>query len=454
MPKGYRALVAVLLLFTGAYCYRLVKEYRGRELPNPEFRKYVDEYQARVARTARPIEEVADFSTTTGRFEGPQAHIHALEFANEPPIITRLAAPRTGRYSDLVLDKVTLNFDPDDAYLGLPNLHVTVGPMQLSQGAKGLLGLLGGSGRPEPYRRFRKRIESSDPRVRSRYLEFGLYLTEFKVTVGVIPNRQKPLVDAASDIAANRTFPGEWYSRSSPVSIRALREEWKDGRYGDITLILKLTPQNSPWYFRTASAADVRPDMAIAAVYCSDWDVKKDDQNRLSPFVHPGMALAMTTGYRTDESTQLAKETKLQQVTNSVVESYQQGQPSEESIWNQPVYIGIHFNNIGSWREGLFKLGRQYDDQVTYTFLVPLFVAGSWDIAMPAVPKWEPPEPYVRAGLSLGSLLPSWGIGKPGRWLSGLILIGIAFCVLLVVIPGLGPIVNVAVGAIRKVFGG
>ena len=57
----------------------------------------------------------------------------------------------------------------------------------------------------------------------------------------------------------------------------------------------------------------------------------------------------------------------------------------------------LFFNNLGSWRSGVFNQD-QYHDQVRYSFLMPVFVVGSWNVIPPQeiLPEWDPPEPYIK----------------------------------------------------------
>jgi hypothetical protein len=126
---------------------------------------------------------------------------------------------------------------------------------------------------------------------------------------------------------------------------------------------------------------------------------------------------------------------------------------SAASIWNKPFYIKIFFNNIGSWKEGWFLNWRKFDDQVTFRFLMPVFVVGSWDVIVPGeiIPKWEPPKPYYDE-FTLGSLFPSWGLGFLGKLFSGGALVVVLIVILALLFPSVLSLVNAVIGRIAVII--
>jgi hypothetical protein len=108
-------------------------------------------------------------------------------------------------------------------------------------------------------------------------------------------------------------------------------------------------------------------------------------------------------------------------------------------IWNKPYYLKLYFNNLGTWRTGLFNQN-EYHDQVNYKFLMPVFVVGSWDIIAPQeiLPTWDPPEPYIKK-FSLRNLLPFGEMGFIGKLISVILIVGILFIGITLIFPVLIP---------------
>ncbi|MCP5106268.1 MAG: hypothetical protein GY950_22975, partial [bacterium] len=106
-------------------------------------------------------------------------------------------------------------------------------------------------------------------------------------------------------------------------------------------------------------------------------------------------------------------------------------------IWSRPQYVWIHFDNIGSWSTGNFIIGtRKTADHVIYTFLIPVFVVGEWDVKMPTgLVEFKPEKPFVAKGFGLADLIPSLGLGKIGKFL----VIGLIGFILLFLLGGIFP---------------
>ena len=118
------------------------------------------------------------------------------------------------------------------------------------------------------------------------------------------------------------------------------------------------------------------------------------------------------------------------------------------SIWDKPYYIKLFVKNIGSHKKNsLITIGkkrlREYDDQYTFSFLMPLIVRGSWDVMPPdeVIPSWSPPQPRTVRGFQLSHLLPSWGLSFFGKTTSLILLIGAVLFILNFFFPGLKEII-------------
>ena len=278
-----------------------------------------------------------------------------------------------------------------------------------------------------------------------------LWLTEFEVTVGIVPERNDPPIPPTREERERTTYPGYWYGSSQKqVKLGDLKEEWKNNRYGNVTLVLKIIPNNAPWYVKTALEQNERPDIAIGAVYCSDLVMSREqDEQRISPNIQKGSVIFLhpESGAGTPEEESVKFPDDLNSAAQKVFDETVAGPSgSGASIWNKPFYINIFFNNIGSWKEGWFLNWRKFDDQVTFHFLMPVFVVGSWDVIVPSeiIPKWEPPKPYYDE-FTIGSLFPSWGLGFLGKLFSGGVMIVVLIVLLALLFPSVLALVNAVI---------
>jgi hypothetical protein len=453
--KKYLPLVAfVLIILMG---YGIVRDYLADEnrRPNPKYQEYIDNFTLKLKKGS--VENLKKSWTasrdirlkgggTTDNFEGPQVHIAFLKFFDDH-------FERENGKQMKFFDGNTLNFDPDHPYYGLPNVIAKVSPVRLfdaeKTNLKSLLQSVSGTNSPQPYKTYRKRIIPSDTGFVIREFGMQLWLTEFNVTVDILPERKAPPVPVTFQEKDTITFPGKWYGSSrKSVKLSELREEWKNNRYGDLTLILKIIPDNSPWYYKTDHGVNAVPAIGIGAVYCSALKIiNETDERRVSPNIQKGSVLYLHPDYEPDsrivqkDTDQLSLESLASGFLDAQKEPVSAGMT--DSFWNKPYFIRLYFNNIGSWREG-FLGNRKFDDQVTFTFLMPVFVLGSWDITPPSdiIPEWDPPKPYFRE-FSLKNLMPGWGLGTFGKILSLIGLIAIIFILLPVLFPVLGSFLKV-----------
>ena len=453
MKKSLIILPVLLLIILGIGIFR---DYSSSDsnIENPAYQEYITKYSQQLKQSAkRNLEKsISDTKSihfkgegTTGNFEGPQVHISYLKFQDKH-------FNNDESREMLFFDGNTLNFDPDHSHYGLPNVLVKASPVNLFYPEKkGLQSLLqmGNSENPKPYKTYRKNIIPADSNIWIRELEMQLWLTEFKVTVDILPDRKPPVIPLTENEKTNIKYPGYWYgSTQNQVSLRDLREEWKNNRYGDLSVILKIIPDNAPWYYKNEQGMNVTPAIGIGAVYCSQLNiVNETDERRVSPNIQKGSVVYLHPDYNPVQANIREDEmpANIEQIANEVLATQSgPGEDKGEEFWNQPYYIRLFFNNIGSWREG-FLGNRKFDDQVTFTFLMPVFVLGSWDIIPPSeiIPEWDPPAPYFKE-FKLKNLLPKWGMGTFGRILS---TIG-----LLVIIGFLLPIIFPAFSKILKVF--
>lgn len=384
---------------------------------------------------------------TTGNFEGPQVLFEYLKFHDK-------LFNKEGNQM-LYFDGNTLNFDPDHPSFGLPNLVAKISPVSTYNhevsGLVSLLHLSGGEEKQKPYRIYHKTIvtkNATDSILRE--FEMQLWLTEFKVTVAIEPERKKPIIPPTSKENDQIQYPGYWYgSTQDYIKLGDLKPEWKNNRYSDLKLIFKIIPNNAPWYYKTKYEKNARPGIGIGAIYCESINVTREgDESRISPNIQKGSVIFLHSYYnpQNDSIGITHNSENLGAAAGKIFDEQSERIDSTSSFWNKSYYMRIFFNNIGSWKESLFG-ARKYDDQITFSFLMPIFVIGSWDIIPPKeiIPEWNPPKPYFKDFFS--NLIPSFGLKGIGKFLSIIGWVAVIVTVLPLIIPSIPNI-------IKKIFKG
>ena len=420
---------------------------------NPEYQRYIDEYREltrnRVHQTLQSAETGANSGLeyrsvnsqgTISNFEGPQVLLKGVKFHDEflTKEDTRLKH----------IDGVSAHFDPDHSYYGLPDVKISikdVRPYKPQQGKISEFLGFGGDREPKPYKVYKKNLISDSLGMTDKYFEMQLWLTEFEVTIDIRPDRDIP-ISVSNREKENTTYPGYWYgSREDRIKLKDLKKEYQDQRYGNLSFILEVIPDNSPIYVKTGDTGTSKADFAIGAIYCTRALIGNEKNvQRISTNVHSGQPLFLNHSFdfdRMNENTG-AFSGKIEENADKILRAKMN---DAEFIWNKPYYIKLFFNNLGSWRSGVFNQ-YQYHDQVSYSFLMPVFVVGSWDVIVPGeiLPEWDPPEPYIRK-ISFKNFLPFWNMGFMGKLLSVIVIAGLVVLALTLVFPG-------AVTIIRGVF--
>ena len=385
---------------------------------------------------------------TTSHFEGPQVLFEYVKFHN-----LHFNSDKTGEQMSF-FDGNQFNFDPDHPYVGLPNVIGGISPVTIFDpevsGLSALLKLDRNTEKQKPYRIYHKAIipaNSNDTLVRE--FDMQLWLTEFNVTMSIAPERKKPMYPPNSTEKDEIKYPGYWYaSNRNFINLGELREEWKNYRYSDLTIILKIVPNPATWYYKSKFGQNARPAMGIGAIYCQSLQVTREqDENRISPNLHKGSVLFLHPSYN-PESDSLATfrmPDNLEAAANKIFDEQEEKIDPIDMFWNKPFYIRLFFNNIGSWKEGFFG-DRKYDDQVTFKFLMPIFVIGSWDIIPPKdiIPEWDPPKPYFRDFFK--NILPTFGLNIFGKVISA---VGWVLVVVILLTIGI-PTITTFIGKIFK----
>lgn len=240
--------------------------------------------------------------------------------------------------------------------------------------------------------------------------------------------------------------------------------ENKDQVYDDVKIWLRVLPNASPWYIKTGSAENLRPKMAIGAIYCTKVQnaLLEDDMYELKNLDTESNAsegIAMALFDRMELKRPMGRDGKMQEITPLKDSNHYMNESEEASIWNKPYHMKLFMKNIGSYtkKSGKIKKGlKAFDDQYTFTFLMPLLVRGSWDVMAPdeVIPDWNPPEPRIVKGFQFSHILPDWGIGIPfvGKSASLIIMIGAVLFVLNFFFPGLKDILVFLGNTLRDII--
>lgn len=447
--KTEKVLLILGLLIILGYLLGIWRDSQDIRRVNDEYIREVEEYQNAVEEYRKRAQQQFDDNLTaagaafgtenirTNHFEGPEVSIHALEFWNQP------------RFKDspgvLEYAYTYMAFDPDHHSLGMPDVEVTVSPVTLYDPQKTTLGeriatFLGRNPAdpPRPYKVYTKEVIPNQPDSSGgkKRIEMQLWLTQFTLTITAKPDRRrKGSVNLTDREKQNRIYPGYWYGQGDLLSANDLKPEFNNNRYGNLKVWLRLKPNNSPWYVNNGFGRTQKPEMAIGAVYCLELikEPKELNLDQISTSVGIGKELAL---YQQPEfgSVDLGA-LPIGTLDYHAYLGSSVHDTTTQSIWNRDFFVKLYLKNFGSWKEG-FLGNRKFDDQLNYTFIMPVLVEGSWDVHAPyeIIPEWSPPEPYIREGIKL---LPEWGLGKVGRFLSMGLIGALLVMLIFLLAPGL-----------------
>ena len=401
---------------------------------NPEYQEYISEYKQIVDEKVKHLVEnnenfqefnfafqAGNSKGTVGNFEGPQVHLKAIKFHDE------ILDTEDGRL--LHIDAVSAHFDPDHPFYGLPDVKISIQDVRLFKQSKSNISKFFnfGNDEPKPYKVYRKRIKTDSLGIKSKILVMQLWLTEFKVSIDIRPNK-KSIVNITEEEKNKTTYPGFWYGSTLPrIKLKDLKKEYKDNRYGDISFILKVIPNNSPVYYQSKNSKTTKADFAIAAIYCNEAKIGNEPKiQRISTNIHTGQPVFLNNQFDYDQmnNNNYGFSDNVKDNAQKILDIKAN---NSNYIWNKPYYLKLYFNNLGTWRNGIFSQN-EYHDQVIYKFVMPIFVVGSWDIIAPQeiLPDWLPPEPYIRK-ITLKNFLPFWNLGFIGKTASIIFVISLIF---------------------------
>ncbi|MEW5846169.1 MAG: hypothetical protein AB1777_07885 [Bacteroidota bacterium] len=441
MLKSYKWLTAVAIIVLLLFMYRIIIEFDKHcsKKPNPEFKKYIELQQHQLDSMLSGMSDEGIISVSniqlqspskcfTSNFEGAEVLIAGLQHYDSI-YGTQSRKPYYTYGCNYVL------FDPDHPIYGLPDIEMKVGPVSFYQPELNGLDKLAGLGvgtKPRPYKVFRKPVYDSTGKKLSVF-EMQLWLTQFKVALTVVSDRDKPQVSPDDASMKAKIYPGKWYSDNRPrICINDLndKEEYKNHRYGDITFILEVNPNASPWYIKGDNQQTLRPDIAVGAVVCNEMIKRPENENQIHVNIQKGMLAPLFFEPFESSLNPVDLNSQAMQLAEKLNEY------KRLNIWNRKYYFRVHSKNIGARQTGILWNRRNFDEQIEFTFLLPLLVAGNWDVQLPweVIPAMEAPQPYYKS-FSIKNLLPDWGMGGFGKGLSGLIIVGIAVLAFLWVLP-------------------
>jgi hypothetical protein len=413
--------------------------------PNPEYQEYIATYKADTEQKYNEIIDQLDDEYKIQFDEQKSIRIDDCIGSNFEGAEVKLAGIQV--YDSIFRQKskkpyYTYNcnsakLDPDHPMFGLPDIEITVGPVAYYEPERSALESLiklGIDNKPKPYRTYKKRLIIDSLGIQNKFIEMQLWLTTFKVNITVIADRDKPQIDPTETALNERIYPGYWYKDSRRfVSMNDLenKEEYKNHLYSDITFVLEVNPNASPWYIKTDNTQTEMPDIAVGAVFCQQLIKHPKDENKIHLQTYKGMSAPLYHKAFEDDN---PLSNDLDESILNVLTDLEN--VKNENIWNKEYFIKLYSANIGSRQKGFFG-NKKFDEQVEYTFLMPLFVVGSWDIQIPSeiLPEMEAPKPYYKS-LSLKNLIPKWGLGF-GKWLSSGIIIILVVLIFLYLSPSL-----------------
>jgi hypothetical protein len=413
--------------------------------PNPEYQEYIKQYKAETEKKYNDIinqvhqdyaiqfnEEKSirvddcigsNFEGAEVKLAGVQIHDKIFRKKDEKP------------YYSYFCNGAKL--DPDHPMYGLPDIEISIGPVSYYEPEKSAIESLiklGVDNKPKSYKIYKKRLIVDSLGVQNKFIEMQLWLTTFKVNITVIADREKPQLTPDEESLNEKIYPGYWYKDSRKlVSMNDLKhkEEYKNHQYSDISFVLEINPNASPWYIKTQNAQNEKPDIAVGAVFCDQLIKHPKDENNIHLQTYKGMAAPLYHKAFEDNN---AISDDLDESMQNILEDLEN--IKNENIWNKDYFVKLYSANIGSRQTG-FLGTKKFDEQVEYTFLMPLFVVGSWDIQIPSeiLPEMEVPKAYYKS-LSIKNLLPKWGLGF-GKWLSSGLILVLVILVLLYLSPSL-----------------
>ncbi len=417
MKKIHLLYAAFFLLFVlSVFSLLQLKDLKQSEAINTNEENSIAQYSDSLI-LAYEVQQEALRNSFSSNFEGPKISIAYLSHRNS--IWDKEQLPKFS------FTPQSINFDPDWASYGLPNLHVEVTQPEFVSAVtqknesdiyfkkiKHGLGVLSETGAVKSYSKIYKNEEGTLVKE-----QFNLYLTQFHITIGVKPMREAPIIKPTSEEKAAKRYPKYWYqdiefAAGKLASINDLRyraKEDKNHRYAQLHCVFKIDPNQLVHY--THSENQMNAEVAIGEIITqqikTNFDPKAGYQQA---HIHPS-----APGLSVD----LFSEPTLNNRHHPMQLTRQQLTSSDKSIFNKAIYFRIQSDNIGSWdKKGLF-FGTEWDDQFTITFLMPVLVKGQFDVLFDSElkPTYAPRQAYFNS-VQPSDIIPNWGLAGIGTYIS------------------------------------
>jgi hypothetical protein len=413
--------------------------------------------------------DIVKDSARVSDYQGVEVHTEALRWQNRWfRKNENHGIDRVGGVNYFDVNKII--FDPDLPERGKPDLLVTVGNVKVFRLddflkdiklnyklSKFLSNKLSAE---KPYDTFTWDIRDKNNRI-AKKVKMELWLLEFPVVIRVQPAADKKRTDHVPD------------GTRHPVTGAKLDKgaEYGKERYGNTTILLKFVPRTSDWYIAGKDKDGLldpnsKLHIGVAAVECIyrdfEGDPKKAKEKRIGAYIYKGESLALHSSledFGITDDTKINKEdtrSNVQQLSDSFRGLAQKKEDIfvNPQLFNNPKYSIIHIVNIGSWNRGDFLKGkRKWADQITVRFVIHAFVVGEWKVKRPHLIDLVPPDQFkIETPSLLSRLLPSFGLGKIGKFLSaaGLILLGLF--ILAFIFPPVMFILNRVFKVISRLF--
>ena len=405
-------IVALALLFFGIlkgnYSDDYKKEYSYKEYEKSSRDNYTS-FKKNILSELKSKLDLSDQSewqndynnflgTTSNQFEGPQVHLEKFIY-NKTEYIRDSVSLNKNKFPEFIggFDIHGLSFDPDSKTRGKPDLNISITQPKaytpkINKNIQSIVKSLGFKSENKPYKTYTKEVFSIvDSTIKIERIRMDLWLTEFFVTfeTNAWKGKRTGTEDGRREIANQRHFPFE--------------------------IELKIYPNVSPWYINTGNSFDIKPDIAVGAIYVSQ--ITKFPKNDIQIGVRPSEAGIPLPLIKQDYYHNLSNPEKL--IEDKV---------SNATVWNKPIYAKLYCSNIGTYRKFLTK----GDEKVTFKLIMPLLVRGNWDIQIPnsIIPEYTPTPPYRRTVWDI--FVPSWGIGLLGKIGSGLLYMAVLAVIVLI----------------------
>lgn len=440
-----RLFFLLFIVLVAVYVVRIIDEFETHATSeeNEEYVAYVDAFKKDLQSKWQNLEQQVGQSLSinynpdkgsslstciTSNFEGAEVTVEGFE-------LHQTVFKRDTAGIDFDCNRAT--FDPDHPYYGLPDLNVSISPVNYfqpkSSSLKNFMQWMGEAGdNSKPYRIYEKKliVTDSSGEIKIRSFAMQLWLTSFHVTVQSKATRQDPVAATPETELDAKIYPPRWYGR---LGTRKLSMNDLDNKnetrnlYDDISIVLKVNPNASPWYIKTDNMQTARPKIAVGGVFCQHFEKRSLNKSQVDFNVFAGKASPLYF-YPFEKDEELLSTTCIEQ-TADFIENI--NELNHLDIWDRPYYLRLKSKNIGSRHLVVAK-----DDYVDMEFLMPLLVIGSLDVVPPSelLADWDPPKPF-QLKFSLRNLLPDWGLGGFGWIISVVLIILMGFTVLRVLFP-------------------